>query len=79
MAGSYLLFALRTNCFKMINMSERNIEKNPIFAGDDVLQEVWRVKDEIAAEYNGDIHRFFEDLRRSERTRREGKAAAKSS
>jgi hypothetical protein len=44
-------------------MSKKTIETNPIFAGDEVLQEVWRIKDEIAAKYGGDLDRFFEDLR----------------
>ncbi len=34
------------------------------------MKEVWRIKDEMAAEYNGDIDRFFRDLRAMEERRR---------
>jgi hypothetical protein len=47
-------------------MSERSIEKNPSLAGDDVLREVWRVKDELSAARGHDIHKLFAQLRRAE-------------
>jgi hypothetical protein len=28
-----------------------------------ILEEVWRIKDELAAEAGGDVHRFCEQLR----------------
>jgi hypothetical protein len=40
------------------------------FEPDEVMKEVWRIKDEMAAEYNGDIDRFFRDLRAMEERRR---------
>jgi hypothetical protein len=32
-----------------------------------VLQEVWRIKDELSASYGHDVHRLFEDLRKREK------------
>lgn len=33
---------------------------------DDVIEEVWRVKDEIAAEFNYDVHALADALRKDE-------------
>lgn len=34
---------------------------------DDVIEELWRIKDEIAAEYNYDIHALVKALREDKR------------
>jgi len=34
----------------------------------EVLEEVWRVKDALAAKYNYDVHAMFRDLREREKT-----------
>jgi hypothetical protein len=31
------------------------------------IEEVWRIKDELAAEYGGDVHRMFAALREEEK------------
>jgi hypothetical protein len=36
--------------------------------GDLVLQEIWRIKDELSAARGHDIHRLFEDARKREKT-----------
>jgi hypothetical protein len=36
-------------------------------AGDLVLQEIWRIKDERSASYGHDVHRLFEGLRQREK------------
>jgi hypothetical protein len=38
---------------------------------DDVLREVWRIKDELSASYNHDLDRLFADAR--ERQRKSGR------
>jgi hypothetical protein len=40
-------------------------------AADEVLREVWRIKDELSASYNHDLERLFADAR--ERQRKSGR------
>ncbi|MBI5386601.1 MAG: hypothetical protein HZA90_18170 [Verrucomicrobia bacterium] len=35
---------------------------------DEILEEVWKAKDALAAKYNYDIHAMFRDLREREKT-----------
>ena len=35
--------------------------------GDVVLKEIWRIKDELSASYGHDVHRLFEETRKSEK------------
>jgi hypothetical protein len=46
-------------------MNKRPIENHPLFVGDEVLQEVWRVKDARSAARGHDIHGLFEELRKA--------------
>lgn len=39
---------------------------NPTSSGDLVLQEIWRIKDELAAARGHDIHRLFAETRQRE-------------
>ena len=34
----------------------------------EILEEVWRIKDALAAKHNYDIHAMFEDMRKREKT-----------
>lgn len=36
--------------------------------GDLVLQEIWRIKDELSAARGHDVHRLFADMRQREKT-----------
>ena len=36
--------------------------------GDLVLQEIWRIKDQLSAERGHDVHRLFEEIRKREKT-----------
>jgi hypothetical protein len=42
-----------------------------IGVGDDVLREVWRIKDELSASYGHDLNRLFAEAR--ERQRKSGR------
>jgi hypothetical protein len=35
--------------------------------GDLVLQEMWRIKDELSAAYGHDVHRFFAEMRKRQK------------
>ncbi len=39
-----------------------------LMSGDVVMQEVWRAKEALAAEYGHDSHKLFERLREREKT-----------
>jgi hypothetical protein len=45
-------------------MKKRLAQQKP--TGDVVLQEVWRIKDELSAARGHDINRLFDDLRQRE-------------
>jgi hypothetical protein len=44
-------------------MNNKKIENDPLYKNDEVLQEVWRIKDQISAEHGHDIRRLFAHLR----------------
>jgi hypothetical protein len=44
---------------------------NHFVVADDVLREVWRIKDELSASYNHDLDRLFAETR--ERQRKSGR------
>jgi len=52
---------------------KKNITPTEIETGvtDDVLREVWRIKDELSASYNHDLDRLFAETR--ERQRKSGR------
>ena len=46
----------------------KKAKQTPAPAGGDlVLQEIWRIKDELSASYGHDIHRLFADLRKRQK------------
>lgn len=47
----------------MKTAKEQTIESG----GDLVLQEIWRIKDELSAARGHDVHRLFADLRKREK------------
>lgn len=49
-----------------IRARSKKIAKDSL-SGDDILREVWRVKDELSASYHHDVGRMFADLRARER------------
>lgn len=51
-------------------MKTISIAPNPTLS-DEVLREVWRIKDELSASYNHDLERLFLDTQ--ERQRRSGR------
>ena len=51
-------------------MKTISISPNPTLS-DEVLREVWRIKDELSASYNHDLERLFLDAQ--ERQRRSGR------
>jgi len=48
-------------------MSETTEQNPKTQTGDIVLQEVWRIKDQLSASYGHDIHKLFEQARKSEK------------
>jgi len=48
-------------------MNKTAKEPPPQTGGDLVLQEIWRIKDELSAARGHDIHRLFADLRKRQK------------
>ena len=55
----------RTLGFERVDktMRDASLDKQVLRCTDEVLQEIWRIKDALSAKYGGDLDKFFDDLR----------------